>query len=332
MGAGVTGFIGGSLGEIGVFDAVDELKHAESATTGVEEALTEELAEEPEPASEAADAKSISETVEDMPNMHEELMDPQMLDEILSGSYDELNGSVSDMHSDPQMLLNSLKESSGVSEDIISGLQKNVIDSESVIRLGDLMDSTGDGAELFEDLLPEESVRKSIIKPADIMKDSMEAFIKSDNAIYTSIKSWASSGFRDFFYRIGAKKGAPSPLGSIEVLTKIFFSGTKSDSDINPGKTIQGTTNCLMDAVSDWNSGSNDTASKLAAGEYGDFYRTMDQSFDALVSQKGPILQEVKKSRPCSLSEMVIEGYINDAGETSQAFNGGYNEFFRRLW
>ncbi len=130
----------------------------------MEEALTEELAEEPEPASEAADAKSISETVEDMPNMHEELMDPQMLDEILSGSYDELNGSVSDMHSDPQMLLNSLKESSGVSEDIISGLQKNVIDSESVIRLGDLMDSTGDGAELFEDLLPEESVRKSIIK------------------------------------------------------------------------------------------------------------------------------------------------------------------------
>lgn len=245
-------------------------------------------------------------SVEDFGNIMEALMDPDMRNEALAGTYDDISDLVSDIYNDPNIMWETIRDSAGdmgsmirdgstTVGDFVTGIQDGILTSDAVDSLvesfggyipdwmvkddsvaGDAWDFLGNVLGVADELgfIPEDSIVGQIGTPAGMIKDMLQNIGAGDNAVYGGIKSIASNLVKN------GVNDANYPVKMMEMFSNIFFGGTGADNIINPGKTIQGSANYIIDSIADWVNGTNDVASRVDSGHYGGFYQTMDQAFE----------------------------------------------------
>lgn len=248
-------------------------------------------------------SETWSATSADLTDIYEGLTDPAIMNETIANTYGDLADIASDIYENPDILWDTLTTSSADITGIIQGLQDNLLTSDSIDWIADnfdalvpdwvvkaAADSAGEAWDLIGNIkglgdlagvIPDGNPLADFLGNAGIVKDALENFGKGDNPIYATIKSWASNAVKGAATSMTLADGttAMSPTGVMELVSNIFLNGTGADTIVNPGKTIQGTANFIMDSVADLLNGTNDTASRLEAGDYGGFYQTMNQAF-----------------------------------------------------
>ncbi len=238
---------------------------------------------------------------QDLIDLYTDLMDPEIMTETLSNTYEELGGLLQDVYDNPEILLETLTESSGELSNILNDLQDYILTSDNVdwifdgleANIPDWIVKSADQAgnailNMFGNvqgimnglnLIPENNPLNSFFGNAGIIKEMLDNIGKGDNAIYAGIKSYIANTVKGALLDGKNLLNGKNPAALMELVSNIFLGGTEADKIVNPGKTIQGTANFLMDYVSDCINGTNDTAKRLAGGDYGGFYQVMDQTF-----------------------------------------------------
>lgn len=255
-----------TIGDVG--DLADDLTDPEIMSETIEETV-EDLGEIgdsiadgiDELGEEATDFVDLLEdawdmTEEELSDFYDDLMDPENMGDTLVSTYDDFVNIAGDIG-------NQINDNMDWIIDGSEGTAKDLWEFMGNVKgLSDLLGLTPNG-----------SLPVKMLGPAGIIKDALENFGLGDNPLYAGIKSWASNAVK-------GNLTDGTPVGLMELASNIFLGGTKADEIVNPGKTIQGTVNFVMDYFSDIVNGTNDTATRLDGGKYGGFYQTMDQAFE----------------------------------------------------